>query len=329
MEAEQATQALATGVKVPVTAAATYHGRNGDARLTNGLGWFSMGLGAAEVMMPGVVAKLIGVRDSPDTRELLRAAGLREIASGMGILTRERQAGWVWARVGGDVMDLALLGLAFRSSAPQPRRLAAATAAVAGVTALDVLAGRRLDRAASPRRFEYRARALTVNRPVSEVYAFWRELENLPRFMRHVESVRTTGPGRTHWTVKGPAGSSVEWDAEIVEERPNELIAWRSLPGASVENAGSVRFRRTPGTDGTEVRVCLEYHPPAGRLGLAIASLFGEEPEQQLKEDLRRFKQVMETGEISRSDASEGLLGMKPGRPGPVTAYHKFARGER
>ncbi|RPJ76614.1 MAG: SRPBCC family protein [Acidobacteria bacterium] len=222
-----------------------------------------------------------------------------------------------------------MLGLAFRSPESEPRRLAAATAAVAGVTALDIVAGRRLQLAPGGRRFQYATRALTVNRPPAEVYGFWRDLENLPRFMRHLESVRTTEPGRSRWKVKGPAGTSVEWDAEIVEDRPSELIAWRSLPGASVENGGFVRFRPAPGGKATEVKVHLEYHPPGGRLGSAVASLFGEEPEQQLQEDLRRFKQVMETGEIARSDASEGLLGMKPGRPAPAATYEDFARGKR
>ena len=304
---------------------------DGEGRLTSGLGWFSMGLGFAEVAMPGVVARLIGVGDNPDTRELLRAAGLREIASGLGILTRDRPAGWVWARVGGDVMDLALLGLAFRSTDSEPRRLAAATAAVAGVTALDIVAGRRLHAVPGGRRYQYATKALTSNRPAAEVYAFWRDLENLPRFMRHLESVTHTGPGRSRWKVKGPAGTSVEWDAEIVEDKPSEIIAWRSLPGSSVENGGFVRFRSAPGGQGTEVKVHLEYRPPAGRLGSAIATLFGENPEQQLQEDLRRFKQVMETGEISRSNATEGLfgLGMKPGRPAPSANYEDFARGKR
>jgi len=302
---------------------------DGDGRLAAGLGWFSMGLGLAEVAMPGVLARVIGVRDSPGARELVRAAGLREIASGLGILTRDRPAGWVWARVGGDVMDLAMLGLAFRSPESAPRRLAAATAALAGVTALDIVAGRRLQLAPGGHRYQFATRVITINRPPAEVYGFWRDLENLPRFMRHLESVSSTGPGRSRWKVKGPAGTTVEWNAEIVEDRPSELIAWRSLPGASVENGGFVRFRPAPGGKATEVKVHLEYHPPGGRLGSAVASLFGEEPGQQLQEDLRRFKQVIETGEIARSDASEGLFGMKPGRPAPAAAYEDFARGKR
>jgi uncharacterized membrane protein len=300
-----------------------------DGRLASGLGWFSVGLGVAEVAVPGVVARLIGVRDRPGARELLRAAGVREIASGLGILTRDRPAGWVWARVGGDVLDLAMLGLAYRSPESRPLRLAAATAALAGVTALDIVAGRRLQLVPGGRRYRFATKVLTINRPPAEVYGFWRDLENLPRFMRHLESVTTTAPGRSRWKVKGPAGTTVEWDAEIVEDRPSEVIAWRSLPGASVENGGFVRFRPAPGRKATEVKVHLEYHPPGGRLGSAIASLFGEEPGQQLQEDLRRFKQVMETGEIARSDASERFFGTKPGRPAPAVAYQDFARGKR
>ncbi len=306
---------------------------DGEHLLAQGLGWFSLGLGTAEVVAPGLLARLIGVPDETDNRELLRAAGLREIASGVGILMRDRRAGWVWARVGGDVMDLALLGSAFMSEDTQRTRLAAATAAVAGVTALDVLCGRRLSGAAANERTPGVERAITVNKSPSEVYAFWHDLENLPRFMRHVESVRSIGPKRTHWAVKGPAGTTVEWDAEIVEDRPDRSIAWRSLPGAEVENDGVVHFRQAPGGRGTEVLVQLRYQPPAGEIGAMVASLFGERPDQQLQEDLRRFKQVMETGEIARSEAGESAFGMtQPGQPLPAdetTPYDQFSRGER
>jgi uncharacterized membrane protein len=141
-------------------------------------------------------------------------------------------------------------------------------------------------------------KSVTVNRPPEELYRFWRNFENLPRFMNHLESVRELGEGRSHWVAKAPAGKTVEWDAEIYNEKENELIAWRSLEGADIPNAGSVRFERAPGGRGTEVKVALEYDPPAGSLGAAVAKLFGEEPEQQVQEDLRRFKQVMEAGEV-------------------------------
>ena len=150
-------------------------------------------------------------------------------------------------------------------------------------------------------------RTITVNRPREEVYHFWRQLENLPRFMDHLESVTVLDEDRSHWVAKAPAGTKVEWDASIQDEIENELIAWRSLPGSDIDNAGSVHF--IPAGDGTEVRVVLRYDPPAGRVGAAVAKLLGEEPEQQVEEDLRRFKQVMEAVETparSRKPAKRG-----------------------
>ena len=138
--------------------------------------------------------------------------------------------------------------------------------------------------------------SIVLNRPRWEVYRFWRNLENLPRFMDHLEDVAMLDERRSHWTAKGPAGSRVEWDAEIHNEIPNELIAWRSLEGSEVDNAGSVRFLPTENGD-TEVRVVLRYDPPAGKLGAAVARLFGEDPSRQVADDLRRLKQVVEAGE--------------------------------
>ena len=139
---------------------------------------------------------------------------------------------------------------------------------------------------------------MTVDRPAAELYAYWRNFENLPQFMRHLESVRCDDGRRSHWVVRGPAGVSIEWDAEIINDEPNALIAWRSLGGADVDSAGSVRFLQAPGGRGTEVRVVLNYIPPAGRVGSAFAKLFGKAPEQTIREDLRRFKQFMESGEF-------------------------------
>lgn len=140
-------------------------------------------------------------------------------------------------------------------------------------------------------------KSVTIDRPAHELYAFWRDFENLPRFMEHLESVTVIDPRRSHWTAKAPAGQRVEWDAEIHNEIPDELIAWRSLPGSEIANAGSVHFESL-GDGGTEVRVVLSYEPPAGRVGDAVARLFGEAPSQQVEDDLRRFKQVMEAGEV-------------------------------
>ena len=144
-------------------------------------------------------------------------------------------------------------------------------------------------------------RAVTINRPAEELYRTWRNLEALPRFMSHLKSV--TGDGNSsHWVARGPGGTSVEWDAEVINEEPNRMIAWRSLEGSQVATAGSVHF--TPlAHDRTEVRVTLKYDPPAGKLGSWVAWLFGEEPSQQIREDLQRFKQQMESGQTAPARA--------------------------
>jgi uncharacterized membrane protein len=139
---------------------------------------------------------------------------------------------------------------------------------------------------------------ITIDKSPEELYRFWYDLENLPRFMTHLQSVRVQGD-RSHWVAKGPLGTHVEWDAEIYNKNPNEMIAWRSLEGADVDSTGSVHFTPAPSGRGTEVRVVLKYNPLAGKLGAAIAKLLGEDPQQQIRDDLRRFKQLMETGEIA------------------------------
>jgi uncharacterized membrane protein len=187
-----------------------------------------------------------------------------------------------------------------------------AAAAVLGVAALDVLSGRQLSRRrgvrqrAVPRKRVIEVRkTITVNRQPHEVYDFWHDFQNFPRFMTHIESVQITGQGRSHWKAKAPAGRTVEWDAIIVDDQPNQRIAWETCAGSGIDHAGSVRFQPAPGNRGTEVRVQLRYAPPAGRLGSTFAKLFGEEPEQQIRADLRAFKSVMETGEIARATATD------------------------
>lgn len=145
-------------------------------------------------------------------------------------------------------------------------------------------------------------RAVTVNLPREQLYRIWRNFENLPRFMKHLQRVdvdESTGGKRSHWVAKAPFGREIQWDAEITEDRENEHIAWKSLPGTLVGSTGSVRFVDAPNTLGTIVHVLMQYNPPGGSLGAVIARLFGEEPGQQLRNDLRNFKMMMETGEIA------------------------------
>jgi len=288
-------------------------GRSHDGeRLARALGLFSVGLGLAQILAPHGVARAIGVDDDDENRKTMRALGFREIATGVGLLTRQRPAAFAWGRVTGDAMDLAMLGRAFNSRRNDHNRLAAATAAVAGVTILDIIASQRLSRAGSGMSIRAPAhhqgiqvrKAITINRPPEEVYAFWRNLENRPRFMAHVRSVRVLDDRRSYWKVRTPLGTTVEWTAEIIEERPNELISWRSTEDAQVPNSGTVRFIRAPGGRGTELHLELKFDPPAGAVGVTIAKLMGQDPSRQVDGDLRRFKQIMETGEVVHSDAS-------------------------
>lgn len=150
--------------------------------------------------------------------------------------------------------------------------------------------------------------SVRIERPINEIYAFWRQLENLPRVLTHLESVEEFGDGRSHWTARGPVDLSVEWDAEIINDIADKLIAWRSLPHSDIVTAGSVNFTRVRGGRATEVSVHLQYGPPAGRAGAFVARIFGREPSQTIREDLRRLKQVMEAGEVPRTSSGEPII---------------------
>jgi len=144
--------------------------------------------------------------------------------------------------------------------------------------------------------------AVTINRPAAELYRFWRNLSLLPRFMAHLKDVSEIDGRKSHWVTRGPLGISVEWDAEIIVDTPNEVISWRSLPGSDIDTAGSVHFTPAPAGRGTEVRVSLKYDPPAGQAGALVARLLGESPERQIDDDLHRFKQLMEAGEVPTTE---------------------------
>ena len=148
-------------------------------------------------------------------------------------------------------------------------------------------------------------RTVLISRPRAELYAFWRDFRNLPRFMHNIQRVTIEDSKRSHWVVAAPAGRTVEWDSIITEDKPDELIAWRSVEGASVRNSGRVEFRDSTAGRGTEVSVTIAYDPPGGSLGQLIAKLFQREPKIQARQDLRRFKQLMETGEVATSEPQE------------------------
>jgi uncharacterized membrane protein len=145
-------------------------------------------------------------------------------------------------------------------------------------------------------------KTITVDRPVGELYAFWRNFENLPRFMQHLNAVTVQDDRHSHWVAKAPLGQEVAWDAEITDEQENAVIAWQALPGSEIYNAGRVEFRPAPADRGTEIKVSFDYAPPGGVMGALVAKVFGEEPLQQVQDDLRHFKAMMETGEVPTTE---------------------------
>jgi uncharacterized membrane protein len=224
--------------------------------LARGLGWFSIGLGIAEIVAPNRLSRLIGVDEHP---VLMRLLGVRETLSGIGILARKQPTACLWSRVAGDGMDLALLGAAIASGSGNRTKVLGTIAAVGGVTALDTLCSIRFTQAG---RVRVAKSVITVNRPLTEVYEFWRDEENLDRFFK-----------------------SVPTDLEIVTARPNEFIEIRSIDGVAVRS-GSVTFTPAFGRDGTEVH----------------ATVHGMIPQRLLHEDLRRSKRLLETGEIPTTE---------------------------
>ncbi len=198
---------------------------------------------------------------------------------GCGIVSRKSAAGALMTAAGSLLI---VRGLTGRS--PLYRALGISTAPRATGPAASVAHGRgiKIDE------------SVIVNRGREELYQFWRNLQNLPRFMSHLESVRILDPKRSHWVAKAPAGMSVEWDAELYTENRPELLSWRSLQGSGINHAGSVQFRPAADSRATEIRVELNYEPPAGRIGAAVAKLLGEEPGKQIREDLRHLKQLIE-----------------------------------
>jgi len=309
-------------------------------KVARGLIWASMGLGLAELVAPKQIQRLVGVRRG-DYSWLIRLLGVRELMHGLMIFTQARPSQGVWSRVVGDTIDLGVLGAALTLPRTEKSRVAIAAASILGITALDTLTAVQVSRkqaeaqqysVLSRRDLGGRAKngvfhitkSITINRSPEELYRFWRNFENLPQFMHHLKEVHVVDEKRSHWVAKAPAGTQVDWEAEITDDRPNELIAWRSTEDADVRNSGVVRFERATGGRGTVVRVELDYRPPAGKVGKVVAKLFGEEPEQQIAGDLHRFKQVMELGEVVRSEGSPEGYGQKMQLPAqPVNEGRK------
>lgn len=269
-------------------------------RISKGMGWFSLALGATQLAAPRMLARLAGIEPGIAVSTIIRLAGLREIASGVAVLLEPRKPMPMYMRVAGDAMDVGLLALAARRRTSTPRFLGA-VAAVAGATALDVIGAVGLSRArtASARPV---VDAVTINKPPAEVYAFYRRFSQLPRFMDYLESVTEYDVRRSRWVAKLPLGKTVSWEAEITDDVPGQLIAWQSTEDSRIRMRGRISFTQAPGRSATEVRVEMTLGFTGKRPTAALAKLFAR---SQIKGDLRRFKQVMETGEVLYSDASE------------------------
>jgi uncharacterized membrane protein len=286
--------------------------------LSRGLGWLGVTLGVTELAFPRTLASVVGVDNrSPASSMIVRAMGVREIASGMAVLATPRHPAPLWARVIGDAIDLGLLGLAMTARGSNRRRLALTLGAIAGVTVVDVLASRSSARA---RRFSPVITSVTINKSPLEVYEFFRKLDHLPLFMDHLASVEALGPRRSRWTAKLPAGGTVSWEAEIIEDRPGSALSWRSIEDSPIQTRGRVTFTRAPGRNMTEVRVELQLGVLGSGPSTKLARLFAK---SQVKADLQRFKQVMETGEVLYSDASRHR------RPHPAQPAQAALPGKR
>jgi uncharacterized membrane protein len=303
--------AVVSGTWVPETPVSGKTGQwVGRDRLVRALGCTSAVAGARLVLAPKAAVEVLGVGDAPGHRTAAQLVGVRNLGAAAGLLVQSGPA-WLWARVGGDMMDMALLGFgASRSglvhkNADRRRatRAAVVAIAIAGITGIDLFAAITRSRPTTTLRL---TSSVTVAVPAVQAYELWRLLEGLPTFLAHVDEVRATGPETSHWRASAPFGAAVEWDAKIVDDVPGELLAWQSLAGGAVSNAGDVRFLRAPGGRGTEIHVTLHYRISGARAAAALARYFGEHPAQLLDDELRRFKQVAETGEVVRSEGAPG-----------------------
>ena len=261
-------------------------------------------LGHGQLLAPGAVSHWLGIPERP---RLIQSMGARELASGIGILRGERPVGWMWSRVAGDVVDLAMLGAALPASSHRAR-IAGSLLAVGGILALDYACANQLSRRPGVHRTDLaktgqlRVRKyVTINTTPDVTYSFWRNFENLPRFMRHVKSVKAIEGGRYHWEAK-TSGIPLAWDAEIVTDEPGSRLSWRSVRDAAFHHEGTVSFESASPKPGTVVSVEIDIKLPIGPLAQAFSALLGKTPGRQIEDDLRSLKQLLETGEVATTE---------------------------
>lgn len=279
--------------------------------LSHAVGLTSIGLGVAQLVAPNLVGAITGVDRGLKRSMGLRATGLGDLALGLGVLLRPRRPGPLWARVAADALGIGLLAWSIRGKRSGRDRAIASLMASAGLMALDAYATAKVtsahEAAAPPVMF-----SVTINKTPAEVYAFFRRLENLPLFMDYLQSVEQTGE-RSHWVARLPVVGTVSWDAELVVDQPGERIEWETVKGSVFAHKGTVTFAVGPGGKGTEVRVQMEAGLPGTPVSATFAKLLTK---PQIKGDLRRLKQVVETGEVLFSDASSHRK-PHPAQPSP------------
>lgn len=317
IESERTTTPPPTGVDA--TRSLTGTRRTSVGQLSAALGWIGVGIGLAEILMPRTIAQTAGLPIQP---RLMRVLGTRELVTSAGILLQSQQTGWRWSRVAGDVLDLSLL--AWMGRRHQHRRLSLLTALLAGMTALDMLAAYDKRRQRVAQRLtsgDLRMhKSLYIQRPADECYRFWRNFENFPYFMQHVEAVQVVDATHTHWRVRTPLGQPIEWTAELFSDIPARQLGWRTIAGSAIEHTGVVRFVPTTAGNSTRLDIDMRYHAPSSKAGVMLAKILGEEPSQQIDDDLRRSKQLIETGEIATT------VGQPSGRRGALVRL--LRRGE-
>lgn len=301
-----------------------------DERIGDALGWLSLGLGLATLLAPRAICRATGLGQRP---MLMRAVGVRELTSGIGLLTQKRRTPWLWARVIGDAMDVALLG----SAALRPRnrrrgRAIGALACVAPIVAADIAASVRQSSRHNQRvsvtggHEAFVEQVLVVSKSPQECYAFWRDLKNLPRFIPALKSVTVHDNRSSHWVMQAPGGVTLEWDSRITADEEGERIVWHSRDGAPIKHAGAIRFKPAPGGRGCIVRLLMRYEPPMGRATVGVARLLGRDPNAESRENLRRFKQLIETGEVP---TTRGQPSGRRGWFGRLTAEGRKSRQGR
>lgn len=273
-------------------------GGSGISSTARNLGILSLVLGAGGLLLSGPLSRLSGLQPH---RGLLPLVGLRELAAGIGLLGTRNATPWLWSRVAGDGMDLAIiLSCLLNPDNPRRTRAAVTAAVVAAITAIDTRESLRNSRnestTAAPDALV--SASVIVGKSPQECYEFWRDPTHMTRISPMVESVTVLDERTSRWLIRSPLGTQIEWDSKITGETPGERISWRSVDGGGLYHAGVIRFEPATGNRGTLVSISVHFRVPGGAAGVGLVKLLGANPRSEVREDLRRFKQLLEAGEI-------------------------------